>query len=100
MKVKFNRDQKMLYLILLPFIIWYAVFMFKPMYGMVIAFKDYSLFRGISGSEWVGLKNFKDFLTSPEFYVTLKNTLMLNYINTDIPTVYTVKRTMKSLQYS
>lgn len=78
MKVKFNRDQKMLYLILLPFIIWYAVFMFKPMYGMVIAFKDYSLFRGISGSEWVGLKNFKDFLTSPEFYVTLKNTLMLN----------------------
>ena len=78
MKVKFNRDQKMLYLILLPFIIWYAVFMFKPLYGMVIAFKDYSLFRGISGSEWVGLKNFKDFLTSPEFYVTLKNTLMLN----------------------
>jgi len=78
MKVKFNRDQKMLYLILLPFIIWYAVFMFKPMYGMVIAFKDYSLFRGISGSEWVGLKNFKDFLTSPEFYVTLKNTLMLS----------------------
>lgn len=78
MKVKFNRDQKMLYLILLPFIIWYAVFMFKPMYGMVIAFKDYSLFRGISGSEWVGLKNFKDFLISPEFYVTLKNTLMLN----------------------
>ena len=78
MKVKFNRDQKMLYLILLQFIIWYAVFMFKPMYGMVIAFKDYSLFRGISGSEWVGLKNFKDFLTSPEFYVTLKNTLMLN----------------------
>ena len=78
MKVKFNRDQKMLYLILLPFIIWYAVFMFKPMYGMVIAFKDYSLFRGISGSEWVGLKNFKDFLTSPEFYVTLKNRLMLN----------------------
>lgn len=78
MKVKFNRDQKMLYLILLPFIIWYAVFMFKPMYGIVIAFKDYSLFRGISGSEWVGLKNFKDFLTSPEFYVTLKNTLMLN----------------------
>ena len=78
MKVKFNRDQKMLYLILLPFIIWYAVFMFKPMYGMVIAFKDYSLFRGISGSEWVGLKNFKDFLASPEFYVTLKNTLMHN----------------------
>lgn len=79
MKVKgFDRDQKMLYLILLPFIIWYAVFMFKPMYGLLIAFKDYSLFRGISGSEWVGLANFKEFLTSPYFYATLKNTLMLN----------------------
>lgn len=81
MKVKingFDRDQKMLYLILLPFIIWYAVFMFKPMYGLLIAFKDYSLFRGISGSEWVGLRNFKEFLTSPYFYATLKNTLMLN----------------------
>ena len=78
MKVKFNKDQKMLYLILLPFILWYMVFMFKPMYGMIIAFKDYSLFRGISGSEWIGFKNFKDFLTSPYFYVTLKNTLMLN----------------------
>ncbi|MDU1910921.1 ABC transporter permease [Fusobacterium sp.] len=81
MKIKingFDRDQKMLYLILLPFIIWYAVFMFKPMYGLLIAFKDYNLFRGISGSEWVGFRNFKEFLTSPYFYATLKNTLMLN----------------------
>ena len=68
----------MLYLILIPFILWYAVFMFKPMYGLLIAFKDYSLFRGISGSEWIGLYNFKEFLTSPYFYTTLKNTLMLN----------------------
>lgn len=79
MKIKgFDRDQKMLYLILLPFILWYALFMFKPMYGLLIAFKDYSLFRGISGSEWIGLYNFKEFLTSPYFYTTLKNTLMLN----------------------
>ena len=79
MKIKgFDRDQKMLYLILLPFILWYAVFMFKPMYGLLIAFKDYSLFRGISGSEWIGLYNFKEFLTSPYFYTTLKNTFMLN----------------------
>lgn len=79
MKIKgFDRDQKMLYLILLPFILWYAVFIFKPMYGLLIAFKDYSLFRGISGSEWIGLYNFKEFLTSPYFYTTLKNTLMLN----------------------
>lgn len=79
MKLKgFNRDQRMLYIIFLPFILWYALFMFKPMYGLLIAFKDYSLFRGISGSDWVGFTNFKEFLTSPYFYVTLKNTLMLN----------------------
>ena len=79
MKLKgFNRDQRMLYLIFLPFILWYALFMFKPMYGLLIAFKDYSLFKGISGSDWVGFENFKEFLTSPYFYVTLKNTLMLN----------------------
>ena len=79
MKIKrFDRDQKMLYLILLPFILWYAVFVFKPMYGMVIAFKDYSLFKGIAGSDWIGFQNFKEFLTSPYFYTTLKNTLMLN----------------------
>ena len=79
MKIKgFDRDQKMLYLILIPFILWYAVFVFKPMYGMVIAFKDYSLFKGIAGSDWIGFQNFKEFLTSPYFYTTLKNTLMLN----------------------
>ncbi len=74
----FNSDQKTLYLIILPFIIWYAIFAYKPMYGLVIAFKDYSLFKGISGSEWVGLRNFTEFLTSPYFYTTLKNTIMLN----------------------
>ena len=79
MKIKgFDRDQKMLYLILLPFILWYAVFVFKPMYGMVIAFKDYSLFKGIAGCDWIGFQNFKEFLTSPYFYITFKNTLMLN----------------------
>ncbi|MGL6153502.1 MAG: ABC transporter permease, partial [Cetobacterium sp.] len=50
----------------------------KPMYGLLIAFKDYSLFKGISGSDWVGFLNFKEFLTSPYFYTTLKNTIMLN----------------------
>ncbi|MBF4806552.1 MAG: sugar ABC transporter permease, partial [Pseudoleptotrichia goodfellowii] len=59
-------------------ILWYAVFVYKPMYGLIIAFKDYSLFKGILGSDWVGFKNFTEFLTSPYFYVTLKNTLMIN----------------------
>ncbi|EEY35122.1 ABC transporter permease [Pseudoleptotrichia goodfellowii] len=77
-KTKFNKEQLSLYLLLLPFILWYAVFVYKPMYGLIIAFKDYSLFKGILGSDWVGFKNFTEFLTSPYFYVTLKNTLMIN----------------------
>lgn len=77
-KIKFNKDQISLYLIMLPFIIWYVLFMFKPMYGLVIAFKDYSVFQGISKSPWVGFAHFSTFLRSPEFYRTLKNTLMLN----------------------
>ena len=76
-KTKFNKEQLSLYLLLLPFILWYAVFVYKPMYGLIIAFKDYSLFKGILGSDWVGFKNFTEFLTSPYFYVTLKNTLMI-----------------------
>lgn len=77
-KRKFNKDQISLYLIMLPFIIWYLLFMFKPMYGLIIAFKDYSIFQGILKSPWVGFKHFSYFLQSPEFYRTLKNTFMLN----------------------
>lgn len=48
------------------------------MYGLLIAFQDHSLFKGIWGSTWIGFKNFKDFLLSPYFYITLKNTIILN----------------------
>ncbi|AEE16982.1 ABC transporter permease [Treponema brennaborense] len=74
----FDSDQRMLYLIGLPFILWYVVFEYKPMTGLLIAFQDYNLFKGIAGSAWIGLRNFADFLSSPYFYVTLKNTLILN----------------------
>lgn len=77
-KVSLNSDQRALYLIAVPFILWYLLFAYKPMYGLLIAFQDYSLFKGISGSDWIGLSNFLEFLTSPYFYTTLKNTVMLN----------------------
>jgi len=73
-----NSDQRSLFLIGLPCFLWYALFEYKPMYGLLIAFQDYSLFKGIRGSTWIGLKNFIDFLSSPYFYTTLKNTLVLN----------------------
>ncbi len=67
-----------LYLMLLPFVLFYALFVYKPMGGIVVAFQDYSLFKGISGSDWVGFKHFESFLSSPYFLRTLKNTIVLN----------------------
>lgn len=58
---RFKRDYE-LYLFLLPIIILYLVFKYYPMYGVQIAFKDFSPSQGIWGSEWVGFQHFKDFL--------------------------------------
>lgn len=67
-----------LYIMLIPFIAYYAVFVYKPMGGLAVAFQDYSLFKGILGSDWVGFKHFEAFLNSPYFLRTLKNTIVLN----------------------
>jgi len=72
---------KSLYLLIIPVVIWYILFEYKPMYGVVIAFQDYRPRRGISGSEWVGLKHFKDFVTSFYFGRTVKNTLIISFAN-------------------
>lgn len=66
------------YLLLLPVLIWYFVFHYMPMYGIVIAFQDYKPLLGISGSKWVGLKNVIDFLTGDQIFRLIKNTLMQN----------------------
>ena len=49
-----------IYAMLLPTIIWFIVFLYKPMYGLQIAFKDYSIFRGVAGSPWIGLGTFSN----------------------------------------
>lgn len=67
-----------LYVILIPFVVWYILFAFKPMYGLQIAFKDYSVFQGITGSSWAGLHHFEVFLQSDYFLRVLKNTLMIS----------------------
>ncbi len=67
-----------LYLLLIPFVAFFLIFKYKPMYGLQIAFKDYSLFKGIKGSPWIGFENFRIFFKSPHFYRVLKNTLMIN----------------------
>lgn len=65
-----------LYLLLLPALLDIIIFHYVPIYGAQIAFKDYSIGKGIMGSEWIGLKNFTSFFSSPYFWPLLRNTLL------------------------
>ncbi|HIR58120.1 MAG TPA: sugar ABC transporter permease [Candidatus Gallacutalibacter pullicola] len=76
---KMWRDRYM-YLILIPVIAYYLIFCYAPMYGVTIAFKDYNMFKGVFGSEWVGLANFERIFSTSDFYMVLRNTLMLNLL--------------------
>lgn len=66
-----------LYLLLLPALVWLIVFQYVPMYGVQIAFRDFSPLTGISGGEWVGFKHFERFFASNNFWPLLWNTLSL-----------------------
>lgn len=67
-----------LYLLLILPISYFIIFKYGPIYGIQIAFKDYSLTKGIWGSPWVGLRHFKTFFLDYRFLSILKNTLVLN----------------------
>ncbi|MCC2117146.1 sugar ABC transporter permease [Bacillus halotolerans] len=71
-----KRD-KWLYLLLIPGLLYFLIFKYLPMWGVLIAFKDYSPYLGFWKSEWVGLGYFKDFFMNPDFFRLLRNTLML-----------------------
>ncbi|MCU6793607.1 MULTISPECIES: sugar ABC transporter permease [Paenibacillus] len=78
---RFIRDfvlNKYLYLMMVPVIAYYAIFHYTPMYGAIIAFKDYTPMKGIVGSPWVGLANFNDFFGSYYFWRILKNTVVIS----------------------
>ncbi|GLI09170.1 MULTISPECIES: ABC transporter permease [Paenibacillus] len=66
------------YILLAPALILTLIFKYGPMYGAVIAFKNFSPIKGIMGSEWVGLKHFEKVLSAPNFEVILINTLKLS----------------------
>lgn len=67
-----------LYLLLLPAVVLSLLFAYKPMYGILIAFKDYSPALGITESPWAGLKYFEKFFNSYQFSNTIKNTLIIS----------------------
>ena len=67
-----------LYIMILPIVVYYAVMVYKPMVGLVIAFQDYSPYKGIDGSSWVGLKHFVNFFKTPTVGRLFRNSIMLN----------------------
>ncbi len=67
-----------LYILVLPVVIFYILFNYKPIYGAIIAFQDYTPRLGISGSDWVGLANFKRFFSDIYFGRLMRNTLLLS----------------------
>ncbi|MFI3172829.1 MAG: ABC transporter permease subunit [Eubacteriales bacterium] len=73
------KDDWQLYALLAPLFIWLALFSYKPMYGLIIAFQDYNLFNGMAGSNWVGFENFERLFFgsgSTNFWRAFKNTIV------------------------
>lgn len=81
---KWTKDDTELTLLSLPTVVWYALFSYLPMFGIVIAFKKFKLagghnfFYSLMHSDWVGFANFKYFLTSNSFTMLLRNTILYN----------------------
>jgi putative aldouronate transport system permease protein len=72
------RRHYILYLMILPGVLFFLIFKYYPMYGAIIAFKDYRVLQGFAGSPWVGLKHFETIFSSPFFYNVLANTLIIS----------------------
>ncbi len=75
------RNEWRLYLMLLPTIIWFIVFLYKPMYGLQIAFKDYSIFKGVAKSPWIGWEHFQALFSNDQFLRAVSNTIKISALN-------------------
>lgn len=75
------RRQLVLLALIVPAIAYTIIFNYKPIYGIIMAFQDFDLLKGISGSDFVGLDNFKAFLEDPDFIIALRNTVAISLLN-------------------
>lgn len=73
------RRNYILYLLAIPVVLYFLIFCYLPMGGLVMAFKDYKVMKGIWGSEWVGFKHFATFLSDPSFISVMKNTILISF---------------------
>ncbi|MCR4618690.1 MAG: ABC transporter permease subunit [Lachnospiraceae bacterium] len=92
MKAVFSElwKNKKLYLMTLPPIIWILVFCYYPMHGILIAFKDFSYKKGIIGSDWAGLENFKFLFNYNGIFRIFFNTIFLNVLFIGMTTVLSI----------
>ena len=74
------KDYQLYLLLFLP-IAYFIIFKYIPMYGAAIAFQDYSIFKGVGGSEWIGFDNFRELFAMSQFYTVVRNTLLLNLLD-------------------
>ncbi|HHV10773.1 MAG TPA: sugar ABC transporter permease [Clostridiales bacterium] len=82
-KTSWKRDFKMnwrIYLIALPIVIYFFVFNYLPMGGLIMAFENFNPVKGFFGSKWVGLDNFIQFFTAPDFFQILRNTFAISLL--------------------
>ena len=101
------------YLLVLPALALLLVFCYGPMYGIIIAFQDYSPYRGVFGSDFVGFKYFENFLKDENFWRVMGNTLIINFYElifaTPVPIIFSLllnelrnsklKKTVQTISY-
>jgi putative aldouronate transport system permease protein len=101
---KYLWRMKYLYILLLPAIVYYIVFKYIPMYGVIIAFKDFSFSKGILGSDWIGFDNFRYLFGLDNFYKVCFNSIYLSFLRLlwgfPIPIILALMlNEMRSLRY-
>lgn len=75
--IQFALKYKYLYILLIPVIIWYVIFCYVPMYGLVMAFQDFTMSKGFFGSPFVGLKHFTELFNDSDFWRAFWNTVII-----------------------
>ena len=81
-RIRQLKQDKYIYLMLVPAIVLVLIFNYVPMYGLIMAFQDFDIFDGFLGSEFVGLENFKRIFTQPRFSGAILNTLIVSLLDT------------------
>lgn len=77
-RIKKVKKYRVLLFMLIPALVYYIIFHYLPMYGVLLAFKDFKITQGIIGSPWVGLRHFEKIMNDTYFYTVLKNTIIIS----------------------